>query len=59
VCSKKRIAAIDAEITALAKASADVQRLMTIPSVSLKVAIALVAAVGIGSSFGKRREHAA
>lgn len=47
------IAAIDVEITALAKADADLQRLMDIPGVGPKIAPALVAAVGTGSSCGK------
>src|SRR6056297_4163185 len=54
-----RIAAIDAEIKALAKADADMQRLMEIPGVGPTIATALVAAVGTGSSFGKGRDLAA
>lgn len=49
----RRVAAIDAEIKALAKTDADMQRLMEIPGVGPTIASALVAAVGTGSSFGK------
>lgn len=54
-----RIAAIDAEVKALAKSDADMQRLMAIPGVGSTIATALVAAVGTGSSFGKGRDLAA
>ncbi len=54
-----RVAAIDAEIKALAKTDADMQRLMEIPGVGPTIATALVAAVGTGSSFGKGRDLAA
>lgn len=54
-----RVAAIDAEIKALAKADADMQRLMEIPGVGPTIATALVAAVGTGSSFDKGRDLAA
>jgi len=54
-----RISAIDAEIKVLAKADADMQRLMDIPGVGPTIATALVAAVGTGSSFGKGRDLAA
>ena len=54
-----RIAAIDVEIKALAKADADMQRLMEIPGVGPTIATALVAAIGTGSSFGKWRDLAA
>lgn len=55
----RRVAAIDAEIKALAKTDADMQRLMKIPGVGPTIATALVAAVGTGSSFGKGRDLAA
>lgn len=55
----ERIAAVDADIKALAKADADMQRLMEIPGVGPTIATALVAAVGTGSSFGKDRDLAA
>lgn len=55
----ERIAAIDAEVNALAKADADMQRLMEIPGVGPTVPTALVAAVGTGSSFVKGRDLAA
>jgi len=54
-----RIAAIDAQIKALAKTEADMRRLMEIPGVGPTLATALVAAVGTGSSFGKGRDLAA
>ena len=54
-----RIATIDVEIKALAKADADMQRLMDIPGVGPTIATALVAAIGTGSSFGKGRDLAA
>ncbi|AWC26099.1 IS110 family transposase (plasmid) [Aminobacter sp. MSH1] len=54
-----RIDAIDAEIKALAKTDADMQRLMEIPGVGPTIASALVAAVGTGSSFAKGRDLAA
>ena len=54
-----RIAAIDVEIKALAKADADMQRLMEIPGVGPTIATALVAAIGTGSSSGKWRDLAA
>ncbi|GGO62851.1 hypothetical protein GCM10011315_42820 [Roseovarius pacificus] len=56
-----RVAAIDAEIKALARADADMQRLMEIPGIGPTIATALVAAVGTGtsSSFGKGRDLAA
>lgn len=54
-----RVAAIDAEIKALAKTDEDMQRLMEIPGIGPTVATALVAAVGTGSSFGKGRDLAA
>ncbi|MEP4990055.1 MAG: IS110 family transposase [Paracoccaceae bacterium] len=54
-----RIEAIDTEIKALAKADADMQRLMEIPGVGPTIASALVAAVGTGSSFVKGRDLAA
>lgn len=54
-----RVAAIDAEIKALAKADADMQRLMEIPGIGPTIATALVAAVGTGGSFGKGRDLAA
>lgn len=53
-----RIAAIDAEVEALVKADADMQRLMEIPGVGPTIATALVAAVGTGTSFGKGRDLA-
>ena len=54
-----RVAAIDAEIKALAKADADMRRLMETPGVGPTIASALVAAVGTGSSFGRARDLAA
>jgi transposase len=54
-----RVEAIDTEIKALAKADADMQRLMEIPGVGPTIASALVAAVGTGSSFAKGRDLAA
>ncbi len=54
-----RVAAIDAEIKALAKTDTDMQRLMEIPGVGPTIATALVAAVGTGRSFGKGRDLAA
>lgn len=54
-----RVAAIDAEIKALARTDADMQRLMEIPGIGPAIATALVAAVGTGSSFGKGRDLAA
>ncbi len=54
-----RVEVIDAEIKALAKADADMQRLMEIPGVGPTIASALVAAVGTGSSFAKGRDLAA
>lgn len=54
-----RVEAIDAEIKALAKTDADMQRLMEIPGVGSTIASALVAAVGTGSSFTKGRNLAA
>lgn len=57
--SNERIAAVDADIKALAKADADMQRLMEIPGFGPTIATALVAAVGTGSSFGKGRDLAA
>lgn len=55
----ERVAAIDAEIKALARTDADMQRLMEIPGIGPTIATALVAAVGTGSSFGKGRDLAA
>lgn len=55
----ERIAAIDAEVKALAQSDADMQRLMDIPGIGPTIATALVAAVGTGSSFGKGRDLAA
>lgn len=54
-----RVTAIDAEIKALARTDADMQRLMEIPGIGPTIATALVAAVGTGSSFGKGRDLAA
>ena len=54
-----RVTANDAEIKALAKTDADMQRLMEIPGIGPTIATALVAAVGTGSSFGKGRDLAA
>ena len=54
-----RVEAIDTEIKALAKADADMQRLMEIPGVGPTIAGALVAAVGTGSSFAIGRDLAA
>ncbi len=54
-----RVAAIDAEIEALARADADLQRLMGIAGVGPTIATALVAAIGTGSAFGKGRDLAA
>ena len=54
-----RVDAIDAEIKGLAKADADMQRLMEIPGIGPTIASALVAAVGTGSSFAKGRDLAA
>lgn len=54
-----RVEVIDAEIKDLAKADADMQRLMEIPGVGPTIASALVAAVGTGSSFAKGRDLAA
>lgn len=48
-----RVAVIDAEIKALAKTDADMQRLIEIPGVGPTIATALVAAVGTGTSFEK------
>ncbi len=50
-----RVEAIDTEIKALAKADADMQRLMEIPGVDPTIA----SAVGTGSSFAKGRDLAA
>ena len=55
----ERIAAIDAEVKALAQADTDMQRLMEIPGIGPTIATALVAAVGTGSSLGKGRDLAA
>lgn len=54
-----RVTAIDAEIKALARRDADMQRLMEIPGIGPTIATALVAAVGTGISFGKGRDLAA
>lgn len=54
-----RVTAIDAEIKALARTDADMQRLMEIPGIGPTIATALVAAVGTGSSFDKGRDLAA
>lgn len=54
-----RISAIDAAVKVLAKADADMQRLMEIPGIGPTIATALVAAVGTGSRFGKGRDLAA
>ncbi|HCQ67309.1 MAG TPA: IS110 family transposase [Rhodobacteraceae bacterium] len=54
-----RVDAIDTEIKSLAKADADMQRLMEIPGVGPTIASALVAAVGTGRSFAKGRDLAA
>ena len=54
-----RVAAINAEIKALAKTDADMQRLMEIPGICPTIAPALVAAVCTGSSFDKGRDLAA
>ncbi len=54
-----RVDAIDAEIKALARTDADMQRLMEIPGVGPTIASAFVAAVGTGSSFAKGRDLAA
>ena len=48
-----RVDATDAEIRALAKTDADIQRLMEIPGVGPIIASTLVAASGTGSSFSK------
>ncbi|WP_088636168.1 transposase [Phaeobacter sp. 22II1-1F12B] len=50
---------IDAEIKALARTDADIQRLMDIPGIGPTIATARVAAVGKGSGFGKGRDLAA
>lgn len=54
-----RVEAIDTEIKALAKADADMQRLMEISGVGPTIASAPVTAVGTGSSFAKGRDLAA
>lgn len=54
-----RVTVIDAEIKALARTDADMQRLMEIPGIGPTIATALVAAVGTGSSFDKGRDLAA
>lgn len=51
--------AINTEIKAVAKASADMQRLMEISRVGPTIASALVATVGTGSRFAKGRDLAA
>jgi transposase len=54
-----QIAALDAEIKALARANEDMCRLTEIPGVGPAIASALVAAIGTGSSFAKGRDLAA
>lgn len=54
-----RVAALDAEIKAHARADADMCRLMEIPGVGPTIASALVAAIGDGSSFAKARDLSA
>ena len=54
-----QVAAIDAEIKALVRTDADMQRLMEVPGFGPTIATTLVAAVGTGSSFGKGRDLAA
>lgn len=53
-----RVEGIDAEINALAKEDADMQRLIEIPGVGPTIASAFMAAVGTGSSLAKGHDLA-
>ena len=54
----ERIAAVSAEIEALAKQDAGCQRLMSIPGVGPIISSAVVAAIGNGAGFKQRRDFA-
>jgi transposase len=53
------IGALDAELTAQARAHPDMRRLMTIPNVGPVIAHAVIAAVGDGRQFASARDFAA
>jgi len=55
----ERIAAVSAEIEALAKQDAGCQRLMSIPGVGPIISSAVVAAIGNGAGFKQGRDFAA
>ncbi len=54
-----RIKQIDRQLTTIAKASSDMQRLMTIPGVGVIIATALVGSVADINSFARARQFAA
>jgi transposase len=55
----QRIADLDAEFAAHARADADARRLATIPGIGILNATALIAAIGTGQSFARARDLAA
>jgi transposase len=55
----ERIAAVSAEIEALAKQDESCQRLMSIPGVGPIISSAVVAAIGTGDAFSKGRDFGA
>jgi transposase len=55
----QRIATLDAEFAAHARADADARRLATIPGIGILNATALIAAIGTAQSFARARDLAA